>query len=257
VADPPRLGPGVEGTLALVRHGESTWIAQGRFQGRADPPLSPTGIRQAELLAARFRDHGTTSTLPLPATLPAGLWHSPLARAAETARLVGASIGHGVPRHPDPDLAELAQGAWEGLTQEEVRARYPDALAAWRRDPVHHHAPGGEPLEAAAVRAWMALGRVLEGLGRHDPAPVPGHRREPAEPVLGYDRSPEIAGVSTQARWAIVIAHDGILRLLLLRLLDLPLAAYWAFPFGLCSVSVVDLLGDIARLRAHNLTAGS
>jgi probable phosphoglycerate mutase len=253
VADPPRLGPGVQGTLALVRHGESTWIAEGRFQGQADPPLSPAGIRQAELLAARLRDRGTASVLPLPATTPVGIWHSPLERAAETARRVSAAIGVGVPLHPDDDLAELAQGAWEGLTHEVVRSRYRDARAAWRRDPVHHHAPGGEPLEVAAERAGMALGRVLAGLDHRNPSSGAASDREPAEPVLGYDRSPEHASASTEPRWALVVAHDGILRLLLLRLLGLPLAAYWVFPFGLCAVSVVDLLGDVARLRAHNL----
>jgi broad specificity phosphatase PhoE len=49
------------------------------------------------------------------------------------------------------------------------------------------------------------------------------------------------------------VAHDGILRLMLMRLLGVSADRYWAFPFGLCCVTVVELRGGIARLRAHNL----
>ncbi len=53
--------------------------------------------------------------------------------------------------------------------------------------------------------------------------------------------------------WSIVVAHDGILRLVLMHLLRLPIEHYWALPFGLCSITVVELRSGRARLRAHNL----
>jgi broad specificity phosphatase PhoE len=53
-----------------------------------------------------------------------------------------------------------------------------------------------------------------------------------------------------------VVAHDGILRLIMMRLLGVGPERYWAFPFGLCCVTVIELRGGIARLRAHNLGAG-
>ncbi len=84
MADPPRL-TAVEGALALVRHGESTWVAEGRFQGQGDPPLSPLGERQAALAGGRLRDPSAFPALPLPAVVPIGIWHSPLRRAASTA----------------------------------------------------------------------------------------------------------------------------------------------------------------------------
>jgi broad specificity phosphatase PhoE len=240
VADPPRL-TGVEGSLALVRHGQSTCITDGRFQGRSDPPLSPAGTRQAALVGARLRDPAAPPALPLPGSAPVGIWHSPLRRAAATAEAVAAARDDDVPLHADPGLVELAQGAWEGLTHAAVRERFGAELDAWRADPVHHHAPGGEPLRAAATRARAALGPILDSLAAGEPA------ADRSGPVPGY------GSASTAGSWAIVVAHDGILRLLLMTLLGVPLERYWGFPFELCAVSVIELRRPWNRLRGHNL----
>jgi hypothetical protein len=53
--------------------------------------------------------------------------------------------------------------------------------------------------------------------------------------------------------WSITVAHDGILRLVMLRLLDLPLERYWSFPFALCAITVIEVRSGRARLRAHNI----
>ncbi len=240
MADPPRLS-GVEGSLALVRHGESTWITEGRFQGSQDPPLSPAGERQAALVAARLRDSGAPPALPLPTSPPIGIWHSTLRRAASTAAAIAAARNGEVPVHPDERLVEIAQGEWEGLKHAEVIARFGTELEAWRLDPIGHHAPGGESVPDAARRVRAALDAILAALATGtSPA-------SDSDPVLGY-------GSSTRpGRWAIVVAHDGILRLLLLALLDVPLERYWAFPFELCAVTVIELRDPNNRLRAHNL----
>ncbi len=240
MADPPRLSR-VEGSVALVRHGESTWIAEGRFQGRQDPPLSPAGERQADLVAARLRNPAAPPALPLPSSPPIGIWHSPLRRAASTAAAVAAARNGIVPLHPDERLVEIAQGEWEGLKHAEVTARFGEELAAWRLDPVGHYAPGGESVPEAARRSRAALVPILEALS----AGVV--HTEDADPVLGY------GSAARPGRWAIVVAHDGILRLLLLALLDLPLERYWTFPFELCAVTVIELRDPGQRLRAHNL----
>jgi probable phosphoglycerate mutase len=166
---------------------------------------------------------------------------------------VAAARHDDVALHADPALVELSQGKWEGLTHDDVRERYRDELAAWRKDPVRHHAPGGESLAGAADRASAAIARILDALPhRHSPPPESVAARGPAEPVLGYDRRP--AGAEGQPpEWSIVVAHDGILRLLLMDLLGLPLEHYWSFPFGLCCVTVVELRAGTVRMRAHNL----
>ncbi len=137
---------------------------------------------------------------------------------------------------------ELAQGEWEGLTHAEVRSRWGSELEAWRRDPVHNHAPGGESLDEGAARVGTALETILDGLCAATPAPG-----ATMDPVLGYATSGQVRP------WALVVAHDGILRLLLMSLLGIPIEHYWSFPFALCAVSVVDLAGGRPRMRAHNL----
>lgn len=234
--------------LALVRHGESSWIAEGRFQGRGDPPLSELGQRQAAAVGARLAAPSRMPSLPVPDAAPLAIWHSPLRRAAQTARAIHAARGADAPLRPLESLSELGQGAWEGLTHDEVRQRWPAELASWRDDPLHHHAPGGEPLTEALVRARSA-GRSILGEAEHV---VPGDDAEPApaEPVLGYERT--FAGADAPA-WAVVVAHDGVLRLLMLDLLGIGLEHFWSFPLALASVSVLDLSAVVVRLRAHNL----
>ena len=117
MADPARL-TGLSGSLVLVRHGETTWITEGRFQGRSDPPLSPLGELQAARVAGRLGTPSASPALPLPVEAPIGIWHSPLQRARVVASGIGAA--HRVALTPLPSLLELDQGAWEGLTSAEV-----------------------------------------------------------------------------------------------------------------------------------------
>jgi probable phosphoglycerate mutase len=245
VADPARL-TGILGSLVLVRHGESTWITEGRFQGRSDPPLSPLGERQAAAVADRLADPSRSPALPLPPGPPIGVWHSPLRRAAVVAARIAAP--HGIRATPLDDLIELAQGSWEGLTHDEVMERFGTELAAWRRQPVGNHAPGGEPLTDAAVRAGSAADTLLEALRAASPLEGQADATGPgSSPLLGY-------GPGGAAHpWLVAVAHDGLLRLLLFSLLELPPDRFWALPFGLCSITVVEVRGGHARLRAHNL----
>lgn len=234
--------------LALVRHGESVWISEGRFQGRGDPPLSVTGLRQAAALGARLAAPADAPSIPVPDTAPVAIWHSPLQRAAQTARAIHEARGADAPLHSLETLSELAQGEWEGRTHDEVRRLYPEQLAAWRVDPLHHHAPGGEALPGALMRAGLACEMIL-GAETGPAAPMVGSST-PAEPVLGYRH---LSRPGLPPPWAIVVAHDGILRLLMLSLLGIGIERFWSFPMALASVSVLDLSGGVVRLRAHNL----
>lgn len=210
--------------LALVRHGESAWIVEGRFQGQADPPLSAVGERQAAAVGARLAAPSELPTLPLPDGSPLAIWHSPLMRAAQTARAVHDARGGDAPLRPLDDLMELGQGAWEGFTHAEVHERWPLELAAWRSDPIDNHAPDGESLRDGLARVRRARAVILAG--------------DPADDA-----------------WSVVVAHNGILRLLILDLLGIGIEHFWSFPLGLAAVTVFDLGGDVAQLRAHNLDA--
>jgi probable phosphoglycerate mutase len=239
-----QLRPDLSATLVLVRHGESTYVAEGRFQGRHDPPLSTLGERQAALVGARLasRDEGTP--VPVPAGVPRAIWHSPLRRAAATAEAIARAQPADVRLCPTPDLTELAQGDWEGQLMADVKARWPQELAAWRSNPVVAHAPGGESLSDAAHRVERALATILASFdvvaAASDRDPVPGYR--------------SVLSGEADDPWAVIVAHDGIFRLALLTLLGVPLARFWSVPFNLCAITVVSLHRGVATLRAHNLS---
>jgi broad specificity phosphatase PhoE len=241
---------GLDATLVLVRHGETEFIVEGRFQGRAPTPLTPTGRRQAELagrrLAAATPDRGLTP-LPVPRGEPLEIAHSPLRRTSETADAIAhafADAGRPVPpSRPEPGLAEIGQGDWEGLVGREVERRWPEQLAAWRRDATSAWGPGGESLADVEARLRPALAAILERLGDgRDPG-----RLERSQ-VAGY-----APPMPPDQPWTILVAHDGVFKVALLELLDLPRSAFWRFPFVLGGITVVEVRGGRAVLRAHNL----
>jgi broad specificity phosphatase PhoE len=248
---------GLDASIVLLRHGESVFISENRFQGQFDTPLTPLGARQAALAAARLARPTDPPALPVPATLPIEIVHSPLSRAAATAMAVAAALDAGrttspapgrraAPAvRPEPGLSEIGQGEWEGLHRDEVEARYGAILAAWRSRPLEANAPGGERLVDAAVRVRSALVGVLERL---TDAQGPGHADGRAH-VAGYPGSAD-----SDRPWTLLVGHDGIFKLVVLSVLGLPLEAFWAFPFALCGISILELRAGRGILRAHNVT---
>jgi probable phosphoglycerate mutase len=226
-----------------VRHGETTAIVEGRFQGQSPVPLSPLGRRQASRAAVRLASPHGSPALPVPLGPPLEIVHSPLVRTTETAEAVAAALDGTVALRPDDGLLEIAQGEWEGRLATEIEERWSDELRTWRLRPAEAHAPGGEGLAAVQERVRPTLDLLLSRLGD---GRVPG-RVDVPQVVLGAVRPPEHP-------WSIVVGHDGVFKVLLLTLFDLPLDRFWLFPFALCGITVVELAGGRPRLRAHNLT---
>lgn len=140
---------GMPSRLLVVRHGESTWNAARRWQGWADPPLSPVGEAQARTAASVLGALG----IGVIAT-------SDLRRARRTAELLAEGVG----LDPgsvivDAGLRERDIGAWSGLTTDEIEARWPGMIAAWRRGEVASP-PGGEDDAAFRARVVGALQRI-------------------------------------------------------------------------------------------------
>jgi broad specificity phosphatase PhoE len=104
--------------LLLVRHGETGWNLDSRFQGHADPPLNETGRTQARKLAAALANRSF-----------AAVYTSPLRRAFETAEIVAAP--HGLRPVAVKGLREVDVGAWQGLTRDEVERRFPEQFRRW------------------------------------------------------------------------------------------------------------------------------
>jgi glucosyl-3-phosphoglycerate phosphatase len=185
----------------LWRHGQTIWNVEHRFQGQTDIPLDETGEAQAEYAARRL------------ATLrPDAIFSSDLIRAASTAaplaRLTGLTVTL------DKDLRERFGGDWEGLSDDEIGARYPAERASW-------NPPNGESTVAVADRVRAALGRI--------------------------------AATLADGQLAVVVSHGAALRLGMERLLRLPEEAFGALgPLSNCSWSVLAQRTDRWRLLEHN-----
>jgi probable phosphoglycerate mutase len=250
--DESPIPEGLDATLVLVRHGESEWIREGRFQGQAETPLSGLGRRQAALAGERLAHPHAAPSMPVPGGRPLEIVHSPLARTAATAQAVADAIGRAagpgdgaVPVRPEPGVLELSQGDWEGVTHDDIARRWPAELSAWRDRPWASVAPGGESLADVQGRVRPALAGVLERLGRDHPR---GTFDRPQ--VGGY------AGVDPghAQPWSILVGHDGVFKIVMLTLFGLPLTKFWMFSLGLTGMSVIEFRGGRPVLRAHNLT---
>jgi probable phosphoglycerate mutase len=132
---------------------------------------------------------------------------SPLQRAALTAQL--ALEEHRAAQLIfDPDLQEIAHGEWEGLLASEIRERDPERLRAWREAPEIVQMPSGESLQQVLDRAWPALVRACKGLGEDDTL--------------------------------LVVAHDAVNRVLLCRILGLPLSRLWTFRQAPTTINLLE-----------------
>jgi probable phosphoglycerate mutase len=191
----------------LWRHGQTTWNAERRFQGQSDIPLDATGQAQAQR-AARL----------LAGLRPDMIVSSDLSRAAKTAATLARLTGLDVIL--DKDLRERHGGQWEGLTDTEIRARYPAEHATW-------NPPDGEPTLVVADRVAGALRRIAA--------------------AVSDDTRTGGAGL------AVVVSHGAALRLGASRLLGLPEEVFGALgPLSNCSWSVVGQRRDRWRLLEHN-----
>lgn len=130
--------------VLLVRHGQSTWNAEGRWQGWADPPLSALGEKQAADALEHLRDAGITKIVT-----------SDLQRARRTGEIIAEGLGI-EPVEVDPDLRERNVGVFSGRTTEENHRDYPDAFEGTRI----LRAPGGESAEEVLERVIPALLRI-------------------------------------------------------------------------------------------------
>lgn len=195
--------------LLLVRHAETDWNRAGRYQGCIDTRLSEAGRRQALAVAERLRS-----------LQPARVYTSPQARARETAEAIARPLD--LPVIEDRAFVERCHGEWEGLTVDEIEARFPGELQKRREDPSNAGSPGGESL--AAVR-----GRVLDRLTR-----------------LEADHKEETI---------CIVLHDAPLKMLLLNELGLGPESFWRLRMSSTGLSAIEIQGRRRQISRINDTA--
>jgi probable phosphoglycerate mutase len=195
--------------ILLVRHGETDWNAAGRIQGHSDTPLNAAGRLQARRAAQRLARE------PIRA-----LYSSDLARAFETAAIIGAPLGLTVVA--SPQLRERRYGEWEGLTSPEIQARYPEQFAIWRARSTDFVPPQGETRNELLTRALAELQTIA--------------RRHVREMVV-------------------VVSHGGLCYVLINHILGSVDGDRREFTFGNASIHTLDVTGDQWSVISMNETA--
>jgi probable phosphoglycerate mutase len=131
--------------VLAIRHGETDWNVGGRIQGQLDIALNAAGRRQVARLTTALADEAISA-----------VYSSDLKRAFETAQ----AVAGGLPITTDVGLRERAFGVFEGLSYDEIRARWPDQAERWRRRDAEFGAEGGETLRAFYERSVATATRL-------------------------------------------------------------------------------------------------
>lgn len=134
--------------VIFIRHGQTEWNINGRYQGQSDVPLSAKGIEQAKLLAKNF-----------PIADIAAVYASDLSRAMTTAKIVAAKFNLQV--QSEPSFRELNFGDWEGLTYDEIVSGWHDAMENFLLHPDILVVPHGESFQMVQKRAVARLNELI------------------------------------------------------------------------------------------------
>lgn len=196
---PPRQNKGVR--LLLVRHGETEWNKESRFQGKMDIPLNETG-----------RDQGKKAANLLKDTLLNFAVSSPMLRPKETAELILAHHA-GIELELKDKLLEISHGKWEGKLKPEIQAEYPELLQQWQQTPELVQMPDGENLKQVWDRAVAGWNEIV---------------------------AEQSNASSDSINTGIVVAHDAINKVILCALLGLSTSNFWNVKQGNGAVSVID-----------------
>lgn len=134
--------------VIFIRHGQTEWNVNGRYQGQSDVQLTAEGVRQAQKLAADF-----------PVEKIEAVYASDLQRAMVTAGIVADRFGLQV--QPEPAFRELSFGKWEGLTYEQIVSQWKDAMENFLQHPDILEIPDGESFPAVQKRAMARLEELV------------------------------------------------------------------------------------------------
>lgn len=159
--------------LWLVRHGQTDWNLEGRYQGQEDVPLNAAGEAQARQLAADLDGRRFTA-----------IYSSDMKRARRTAQILAGRLGLTV--QIDRRLREISMGEWEGLLFPEVKEKYPLHIQERRQNPLHARSPGGETALEVAGRMAQAVDEIV--------------RKHPEGPLLIVSHGFALATLICQAR---------------------------------------------------------
>ena len=135
--------------LFLIRHGQTIWNHEGRYQGNTDIDLNDTGIEQAKLAKAYLKNIDFLN-----------IYSSPLSRAIDTAKIIKGDRNHKIIQCND--LREIEFGKWEGLKFDEINTQYKKEYQGWLDDPFNNGPTGGEKFSALTERVIRCTSRIVK-----------------------------------------------------------------------------------------------
>lgn len=178
----------------LIRHGETEWNIQNRYQGATDIPLSSVGKLQTQAIANRMKDYEVDA-----------IYSSDLSRAFATAKSIAKEKNLDV--YTLPQLREINFGEWEGYTISELERLYGEEYKRFFLEPHKYPFPGEGSMEAVQMRIKKAVDIITSN---HDNKKI------------------------------VIVSHGGILKVLIMTLLELDLSFYKSFWLGNTSLSILD-----------------
>ena len=193
--------------IYLIRHGEVAGAGPKRYNGQRDVDLSQTGMSQMEKMANRLASY------PIVA-----IYCSDLTRALKGAETLARA--NNIPVYPRRSLREKNFGAWEGLTYEEVAARFPEEWKAWLADPAGSRPPRGETYSEVEQRVLQELSLILK---------------------------------DHQGQQLVILSHGGTNRVILCHALQLDLKNIFRIEQEYSALNIIDFFANgVARVHLMN-----
>ena len=139
-----------ERIIYLVRHGVTESNKKRIYMGWSEEGLDEGGIKQAEKLGMKLKENGISK-----------IYTSPIRRAVQTAEILNRYLSTGI--SIEEDFREMKLGEWEGMSEEEIKLRYPREWEIWNKRPAELILPGREKLSSVQERSVGAIKRILNG----------------------------------------------------------------------------------------------
>jgi len=195
--------------IILVRHGQTAWNREERFRGHADIPLDETGLVQAQAVAKRIALQWK----------PNVIYAGPLSRTIQTAQPTAQAFRLTV--QSEPGLIDVDCGDWQGLSLEEVRAKWPREYEMYLHSPKEFQFPGGESLEQGRIRALRCVKELIS--------------QSPGQTLV-------------------LVSHTALNRLILLSVLGLDSGMFWIIRQDTCAINIFEAQGGDFTLITLNET---